>query len=320
MAVKFKDYYETLGVDRSSDADAIKKAYRKLARKYHPDVNPSDPSAEDRFKEVQEAYEVLGDPEKRKKYDTLGQNWKHGAEFTPPPGWQSGGFETTINFEDLFGGGRANGGRRGGFSDFFEAIFGSMGGNAGPEEARTGSRSHRRSRPSRPHTAEAELELPLERMHRGTTERLTVSVGGAQRTVDVRIPPGARDGSHIRVPRAGPRSGDLIIRLRMAPHARFQVHGDDTEVEVPVTPWEAALGATIQVPTLDGHADIRVPQGVASGQRIRLREQGPNIRKGGRGDHYVRLRIVVPKDLTPGERKHFEDLAKTSKFRPRESG
>jgi DnaJ-class molecular chaperone len=157
-------------------------------------------------------------------------------------------------------------------------------------------------------------------MHRGTTERLTVSVGGAQRTVDVRIPPGARDGSHIRVPRAGPRSGDLIIRLRMAPHARFQVHGDDTEVEVPVTPWEAALGATIQVPTLDGHADIRVPQGVASGQRIRLREQGPNIRKGGRGDHYVRLRIVVPKDLTPGERKHFEDLAKTSKFRPRESG
>jgi DnaJ-class molecular chaperone len=155
-------------------------------------------------------------------------------------------------------------------------------------------------------------------MHRGTTERLTVSVGGSQRTVDVRIPAGARDGSHIRIPRAGPNQQDLLVRLRMKPHARFAIDGDDSEVEVPITPWEAALGAKVDVPTLDGHAEIRVPAGVSSGQRLRLKEQGPNIRKGGRGDHFVRLKIVVPKDLTPGERKHFEDLARTSRFRPRD--
>jgi len=317
MAVKFKDYYETLGVERSADAAAIKKAYRKLARKYHPDVNPDDASAEEKFKEVQEAYEVLGDAEKRMKYDTLGANWKDGAEFRPPPGWQ-GGFETSINVEDLFGGGHGNGERRSGFSDFFEAIFGQMGaermrgGPSGSERAR----GPRQRRPSRT-TTEAELELPLERMHRGTTERLTVSTGTGQRTVDVRIPAGARDGSHIKVPRGGPNGSDLVIRLRMKPHPRFSVQGDDTETEVPITPWEAALGAEIEVPTLDGHSDIKIPPGVASGQRIRLREQGLNIRKDGRGDHFVRLKIVVPKDLTPGERRHFEELAKTSRFRPR---
>lgn len=314
MAVKFKDYYETLGVARSADADGIKKAYRKLARKYHPDVNPNDPSAEEKFKEVQEAYEVLGDPEKRKKYDTLGANWKDGAEFRPPPGWQ--GFGGSINLEDLFGADEGNGRRRSGFSDFFEAIFGSQMGSSGA--GREQARRHRRARTQPSRTAEAELELPLERMHRGTTERLTVTVGGSQRSVDVRIPPGARDGSHIRVPRAGPHGSDLLIRLRMQPHPRFTMRGDDSEVEVPITPWEAVLGGTIQVPTLDGHSDIRVPPGVSSGQRLRLRGQGPNIRTGGRGDHYVRLKIVVPKDLTPGERKHFEDLARTSRFSPRD--
>jgi DnaJ-class molecular chaperone len=315
MAVRFRDYYETLGVQRSDDAATIKKAYRKLARKYHPDVNPNDQEAEGHFREIQEAYEVLGDPEKRRKYDTLGSNWKEGAEFRPPPGWQ-GGFETSFDLGDLFAG-AGNGGRRGGFSDFFEAIFGQMGGarrghpRGGEFEARS------RARPGRA-AAEAELELPLERMHRGTTERLTVSAGGSQRTVDVRIPAGARDGSHIRIPRAGPEHQDLLVRLRMKPHPRFTIDGDDTEVEVPITPWEAALGATVEAPTLDGHAEIRIPPGVDSGQRLRLREQGMNIRKGGRGDHFVRLKIVVPKDLTPGERKHFEDLARTSRFRPRD--
>lgn len=317
MPVKFKDYYKTLGVTRTDTDDAIKKAYRKLARKYHPDVNPNDAAAEEKFKEVQEAYEVLGDPEKRKKYDTLGANWKHGAEFTPPPGWQ-GGFNGNINIEDLFGrGDGGTAGRRGGFSDFFEAIFGQMAGGARTAGPGYGPRTRRKGhRPGRSQ-AEAELELPLERMHHGTTERIVVSIGGAQKTVDVRIPAGARDGSHIRIPRVGTPSGDLIVRLRMKPHPRFKVHGNDTEVEVPVTPWEAALGSTIQVPTLDGHADIKVPPGIASGQRLRLRNQGMNIRGGGRGDHYVRLRIVVPRELTPAERRHFEDLSRTSAFKPR---
>src|SRR5262249_8393976 len=158
---------------------------------------------------------------------------------------------------------------------------------------------------------------PLEEMHRGTQRKLTVQFGKTEKTIDVRIPPGARDESKIRIPGGGPNGGDLYILLHQQPHSRFTVNGDDTEVEIAIAPWEAALGAHVQVPTPDGSSDIRVPAGVASGQRIRLREQGLNIRGGGRGDHYARLKIVLPKKLTDAERKLFEELAKVSHFRPR---
>lgn len=310
MAVKFKDYYETLGVERRASAEEIKKAYRKLARQYHPDVNPNDKVAEDRFKDIQEAYEVLSDPEKRKKYDQLGANWKHGAEFTPPPGWQPGGFHTEFDFGDVFGGG--NGERRGGFSDFFESLFGQMTGQR-PEH---GTRSTRRQ-PRQ--GVESKLELPLEELHRGTTRRLTLEAGGRQKIVDVRIPKGARDGGRIRIPKGGFDGSDLVIRLRQAPGSRFRVEGNDTEIDVPLAPWEAVLGATVEVPTIEGNETIKLPPGVGSGQRIRLKEKGLNIRSGGRGDHFIRLRIVVPKEVSSEEREHFEALARLSKFNPRKS-
>jgi curved DNA-binding protein len=316
MPVKFRDYYEILGVGRTAKEDEIKKAYRKLARKYHPDLNPNNKQAEEKFKEIQEAYEVLSDAEKRKRYDQLGANWKNGADFTPPPGWgPGGGYQGTINMEDLFG--RAGRGQqqRSPFSDFFEALFGGMGGMGGmEEEPETGRR--RTGRSSRPGEAETELWLPLDDMHRGTTRKLTVRLGNAEKTIDVRIPPGARNDSTIRLPAGGPNGGDLYVRLRQQP-SQFTVKGDDTEVEIPITPWEAALGATAEVPTLDGSAEIRVPPGIASGQRLRLRGQGLNIRGGGRGDHYVQLKIVVPKELTEAERKLFQELSKVSRFKPR---
>ena len=322
MPVKFRDYYEILGVPRAAKEDEIKKAYRKLARKYHPDLNPNNKQSEERFKEIQEAYEVLGDSEKRRKYDQLGANWKNGADFTPPPNWggagPGGGFHGTINMEDLFG--RAGQQRGSAFSDFFEALFGGMGGMGGmggTGEPETGRRSRTGGRTSRAAESETELALPLEDMHRGTTRKLTVRLGNAEKTIDVRIPPGARDDSQIRIPGGGPNGGDLYVRLRMEPHSKFNVKADDTEVEVALAPWEAALGANIEVPTLEGTAEIRVPPGVASGQRLRLRGQGLNVRGGGRGDHFVRLKIVVPKDLSEAERKLFQELSRVSHFRPR---
>jgi len=315
MPVKFRDYYEILGVARAAKEEEIKKAYRKLARKYHPDLNPNNKQAEEKFKEVQEAYEVLSDTEKRQKYDQLGANWKNGADFTPPPNWGTGGgFEGTINIDDLFG--RGTGGRRTTFSDFFETLFGGMGG-MGSAEAEMGRRGRTAGRPSRGTESETELSLPLEDMHRGTLRKLTIRLGTAEKTIDIRIPPGAREDSRIRIPAGGPDGGDLYVRLRQQPHSRFTVKGDDTEVEVPITPWEAALGATVPVPTLDGTAEVRVPPGVASGQRLRLRGQGLNVRGGGRGDHFARLKIVLPKELTDAEKRLFQELSKVSKFRPR---
>jgi len=161
------------------------------------------------------------------------------------------------------------------------------------------------------------LLLPLEDMHRGTMRKLTVRLGNTEKTIDIRIPPGARDDSRIRIPGGGPNGGDLFVRLRQQPHPQFKVTGDDTEVEVSITPWEAALGARVEVPTLDGKAEIRIPPGIASGQRLRLKGQGLNVRGGGRGDHFMRVKIVVPKTLTEPEKKLFEELAKVSHFNPR---
>jgi curved DNA-binding protein len=308
MAVKFRDYYETLGVTRGAKEEEIKKSYRKLARKYHPDLNPNNKQSEERFKEIQEAYEVLSDADKRSKYDELGANWKSGSDFTPPPNWQG-----NVDFSEIFGGGRGQGGfenQGSSFSDFFESLFGGIP-RGGPGGART--------RHQAPADAETELTLPLVDMHRGSTKKLNVSFGQNHRVLDVRIPPGARDDSRIRIAGGGPQGGDLFVRLKQQPHPKLAVKGDNTETVVEVTPWEAALGATVEVPTLDGRVETRVPAGVASGQRLRLRGQGLNIRNGGRGDHFAVLKIVTPKHLTAEEKKLFEELRKVSHFNPRQN-
>jgi DnaJ-class molecular chaperone len=343
MAVKFRDYYEVLGVARTASGDEIKKAYRKLARKYHPDVNPSDKTAEEKFKELNEAYEVLSDPEKRKRYDQLGANWKAGADFTPPPGWADQGGQGDagdFDFSEVFGGGRGAYGSSG-FSDFFESFFG-------------GRRAGARSATMRGSDVEAEISLTLEEAHRGGARTITFEAtdrcpgcGGSgtkdnktcptcrgagyvrrQKSLEVSIPAGVRDGTVIRLAGQGEPgegngpSGDLYLRVRLDPHPLFRVVGDDDiEMELPVAPWEAALGARVNVPTLEDSVEMTIPAGAQGGQRLRLRGQGLNRRgapPAGRGDEYVRLKIVIPPKLSPGERELFERLAAESRFDARE--
>jgi curved DNA-binding protein len=335
MAVKFKDYYEVLGVPRTATEDDIRKEYRKLARKHHPDVNPGDKSAEERFKEINEAYEVLSDAEKRKRYDQLGANWKAGADFTPPGGG-NGRVDFSGGFGDIFGG---NGGASG-FSDFFESMFGRGRSTRGGAGFRTSGQD-----------IEAEIPLTLEEAHRGGTRSISLEVTepcpechgtgrkdgkvcptchGAgvisrPKSFDVTIPPGVRDGSVIRLAGQGEPSangaspGDLYLHVRIKPHRLFEVVGDlDVQIELPVAPWEAALGAKVTVPTLDGSVEMTIPPGTQGGARLRLRHQGLNKRGGGRGDEYVKIRIVIPPRLTAKEKELFEKLAAESRFNPRE--
>jgi curved DNA-binding protein len=334
MAVKFRDYYETLEVPRGAPAEEVRKAYRKLARKHHPDVNRNDKSAEEKFKEINEAYEVLSDPEKRKRYDQLGANWKAGSEFTPPPGAQHAGAGYR-DFSEVFGAGR----EAGEFSDFFESVFG---GRRGGREAT----SRRRGQ-----NITAEIELTLEEAHHGGTRSISFEgtetcpeCGGTGRkdakvcprchgagvvqglrTFDVRIPPGMRNGSIIRLAGQGePGSngsppGDLLLHVQTKPHRLFHLVGEDSvEIELPVASWEAALGSKVQVPTLDGLVEMTIRPGTQGGQKLRLRGQGPNKRGGGRGDQYVRVKIVIPPKLTSKEKALFEKLAEESHFNARE--
>ena len=297
MAVGYRDYYEALGLQRDATTEDIRRAYRKLAREFHPDVN-KDPGAEDRFKEVAEAYEVLRDPEKRERYDRLGSNWHAGQDVSSAPGFEesfrrraSGG-----GYDDF----RVEFGDAGDFSDLFEGLFGARG-RRGPTR-RGGDR-------------EAVLDLDLDEAARGGRRRLELADG---RSFEVEIPAGVRDGQTIRLAGEGARSvgdgqsGDLLLRVRLKPHPRFRWKGADLEVDLPVAPWEAALGATVDVPTLDGNAKVKVPAGSSGGRRLRLRGAGL-----GGSDLYAVVKIVVPRKLSRKERQLFEQLAQTSKFDPR---
>jgi len=313
MAVNTKDYYAVLGVQRGASDDEIKKAYRKLARKFHPDLNPGDKAAEDQFKQLQAAYDVLSNPEDRKLYDEYGENWravKAGAGAPPPPpGWEraegaprgrAGGFD----FND-FDFGRFSTGGAGGF-DIFEEMFG-------------GARD-RGPRRGRGHDIEAELELSLEEAHHGG--RRTLQMQGAE-PIEVNIPAGMRDGSIIRLAGQGgsgangSEPGDLYLHIRLLPHPVFTLKGDDLELELSIAPWEAVLGGSVEVPTIDGKVELKVPAGAKAGQRLRLRGQGLNKRKGGRGDEFVRLKVVVPKEVSAEERRLYEELKRVSRFNPR---
>jgi curved DNA-binding protein len=288
MAVGYQDYYEALGVPRDASEEDIRRAYRKLARENHPDVN-KDPGAEDRFKEVSEAYEVLRDADKRERYDRLGSNWRNGQDVSGAAGFDprdfGGGFGDGVRVE--YGGGED-------FSDLFEGLFG------GGRRGRRGGGGFDGFSMDQ----EAVLELTLPEAARGGPRRLSLGDG---REFEVQIPPGVRDGQVIRLPGEG-----LRLRVRLRGDKRFRLKGDDVETDVPVAPWEAALGATVSVRTLDGSARLKIPAGSSSGRRLRLRGAGL-----GGGDLYAVVKIVVPKKLTKKERDLFQKLAETSKFDPR---
>ena len=328
MSVKFRDYYEILGVSRSASQDEIKKAYRKLARKYHPDVN-KDADAEDKFKQLNEAHEVLKDPEKRKRYDTLGADWQHGQDFTPPPGWEGifGGFG---------GGGRdgpTSGGDDAGFSDFFDTLFGGLGGGGGSPfgggfgRGFGGQAGRAHAGPRRGPDHEATLTISVEDAVHTPTRQVTLqsheSSGPRSRTYDVKIPAGVSDGTRIRLAGQGGSSasggttGDLFLRVHIAPHPIYRIHGHDLEMDVRLAPWEAVLGAEIEVPTPDGRVTLHVPPGSQNGQKLRLRDRGLPVSKGERGHLYAKLKIVVPDAPDDKERTLWEELARKSTFRPR---
>jgi DnaJ-class molecular chaperone len=325
----FKDYYSTLGVAKTATDKEIKQAYRKLARKHHPDVNPGDKSAETRFKELNEAYEVLGDPVKRKKYDELGANWRQyeqagpGAGFDPRyagggynyGGGAPGGFRTMTQEEmnEMFGGGSP-------FSDFFQTFFGGMGGGPEPGEAGRRASARGRTRVRAGRNIEQELELSLEDAYHGTMRRFAMTQNGHAHTVDVRIPPGVGDGSRVRVAGEGERgagggqSGDLYLRIRLAPHPRFERRGKDLYVRAPVALTTAVLGGEAEITTLAGKPlRLRIPPTTQNGQVFRLKGHGmPTAGKPDeQGDLYATVDVLLPKQLTPEQRAHFEELLKT---------
>ena len=319
MPVKFHDYYKTLGVERSATQDEIKKAYRKLARKYHPDVN-KDAGAEEKFKEAAEAYEVLGDPKKREKYDQLGADWKTGQEFTPPPGWEG------VRFE--FGGGPREGGippeDLGGFSDFFSELFG-----GGMPHARGGRREWK----MRGQDHEAEATVSLEEAFHGAKKSFQLQtaeideqgrVHRKTKRYDVKIPAGTEHGTRMRLAgqggegHGGGPSGDLHLRINIAPHPRFRVVGRNLETDLPVSPWEAALGTKVEIPSMNGNLSLTVPPGTQCGQKLRLKGRGlPKRGSRAAGDLLVAVKIRVPRDLSGKEKELFKELAKHSRFDPR---
>jgi len=331
--MEFKDYYAVLGVAKTATEKEIKQAYRRLARKLHPDVNPGDKAAESRFKEINEAYEVLGDPAKRKKYDDLGANWRmyeqaqqqgYGPGFPGGGGWSvdteagPGGFRTMSpdEVEEMFGG-------QGIFSDFFRTFFG--GGGVEPQPSGRRTRSARTSRQRAGDDVEQEIQLTLEDAFQGATRRISIKRDGHARTVDVRIPAGIRDGSRVRVPgegapgSGGGTTGDLYLRVRLAPHPRFERKGQDLHVKVGVPVTIAALGGEAPVPTLAGRdLRLKVPEATQNGQVFRLRGQGmPAVGKPDqRGDLYATVEVEMPKRMTPEQRRHYEALAALERHKP----
>ena len=303
--MEFKDYYQALGVKRDASTDEIKKAYRRLARKYHPDVSDA-PDAEARFKAINEAHEVLKDPEKRRTYDQFGSQWKaasggQGGGFRPPPGWQNG-------FEFRSGGGQS------GFSDFFETLFGNFGRQpGGPSAARAAGQDQ-----------QASITIDLGDSYHGASRSVTLQTPERQpdgqlrnvsRTLKVKIPAGITAGKKIRLAGQGSAGGDLYLEVGFRPHPLFQADGKDVSLELPIAPWEAALGASVQVPTLGGRVELRIPAGAQSGQKLRLKGRG--LPGAPAGDQYVVLKIVTPKADSERLRELYQALAQESGFTPR---
>lgn len=285
--MQYKDYYEVLGVTRGADVAEVKKCYRKLARKYHPDVS-KEKNAESKFKEVQEAYEVLRDPEKRAAYDQLGRDYRTGQQFRPPPDWSQRFGHTgagSQRFSDVNG-----------FSDFFSSLFGGATG-APPPEADAGY-----------------LDVTVEEAFAGTKRRVMLNEGGRARAIDVQIPSGVGDGQSLRVAASG-GSASLRFRIRMRPHSLYTLQGRDVHIELPLAPWEAALGAKVAVPTLGGKVELTVPAGAQSGQKLRLRGRGFPGTPG--GDQFVIIKLVTPAAGSAQEKAAYERMKGEFDFDPR---
>jgi curved DNA-binding protein len=350
MPVQYKDYYQSLGVTRSASDAEIKKAFRKLAREYHPDVAKNKKQAEDKFKEINEAYEVLGDPAKRKKYDELGANWQSGADFRPPGGWESfarhqasaGRGPRGQDQEFHFGGT--------GFSDFFEQFFGSAGRRSAGGFGSRSDFEQEEAAPERGNDVEGDIMVSLEEAMRGAVRSVSVRQavpcqdcgGTGQRsrhacnvcggtgqvakteTHQVKIPAGVTEGQRLRVAGRGESgvgggaAGDLYLRVRLAKHPDFAVDDHNLIYEVELAPWEAVLGASISVPTLNDRVNIKIPPGTQNGQKLRVRGRGLPQRGGGSGDLIVETRVEVPSRVTESERKLWEQLARESLFKPRD--
>jgi len=338
MTVEFQDYYATLGVSRGASADEIKKAFRTLAKKHHPDLAKDKAYGEERFKEINEAYEVLGDPTKREKYDALGRDWNRPDGFVgssgpvsaprPGTGGPAGSNQYTVHFEGT------------GFSDFFEQVFG--GRDAGLEEIlrqarkqeRSGTEAKTRAGPGfavRGADVEADILVTLDEVMHGSVRQLSMRridprTGNAEtRPLKVRIPPGTQDGTVLRVPGKGEHGvgdgspGDLYLRVRLAAHPEFRVEASDLHYDLRLTPWEAVLGTTVDIPTMKGRVSVHVPPGTRQGRRLRIRGQGlPRGPKGTQGDLYALVTIELPPTLTSEERSLWENLQRVSRFNPRE--
>jgi curved DNA-binding protein len=318
--MEYKDYYKILGVDKNASEKEIKTAFRKLARKHHPDVNPDDSQAEERFKEINEAYEVLGDPEKRSKYDQLGSNWHRWQQAGGQPGdfdwgqWTGGGgpgpggqrvhvrYSSPEDLEDLFGGGGSP------FSDFFTSIFGGMGG----AQPRGGGGFEYAPRPQRGQDLEHEVEISLAEAYHGANRLLTKD----GRRLNVKIPAGAKTGTRVRMRgeggsgAGGGEAGHLYLNVNVADDPRFERRGDDLHTTVPVDLYTAVLGGEVPVETMSGQVNLKIPAGSQNGQTFRLRGKGmPRLRRSDQyGDLYAKLEVRLPTDLTPEQRELFEEL------------
>lgn len=306
MSVKFEDYYQTLGVKRDASQQEIQRAFRKLARKVHPDVNKTD-GASAKFKQISEAYEVLKDPDKRKRYDTLGENWKAGQEFRPPSGW-GGQFRGPGSSGGAGGPGGFSFQAGGQFSDFFEAMFGQMAGQGqgqGFEDLFAGQTGQGDQR--QPPPQEAPITISLNEAFHGSTRRLDLQGPAGRKTLEVKIPKGTTHGSKIRLAGEG-----LILNVSVAPHPDYSLTGRDLTTDVKIAPWQAALGDRVDVKTMDGTVSLNVPPGTHSGQKLRLKAKGLPNPKGSTGNLFVRLLITVPKELNERERELYEQLKQAS--------
>jgi curved DNA-binding protein len=326
MPVEFKDYYATLGVPRTASDQDIKKSFRKLAREFHPDVAKDKKTAEEKFKEINEAYEVLSDPDKRKKYDQYGSTWKEGGGYQPPPGWQDARSAGGAQSQEFHFGGT-------GFSDFFEQLFGRSGGGGfgfGGRDFEAAESAQPRG-PARGYDIEGDILVTLDEAMRGSVrsislERVNPKTGQTEaQTFKVRVPVGVKEGQTIRIPGKGGdganggTSGDLFLHVRYAAHPDFRARGSDLHYDLDLAPWEAVLGTTVSVPTLESPVKVRIPAGTNNGCQLRVRGRGlPRGRDGERGDLYVVVNVQLPPQLSDEERELWEKLGRVSRFNPRQ--